>query len=139
MSEIKHDISIQAAHDTVYNALTTSQGLASWFTHQVQGSGKVGTNWQLSFTDEPFFSWRINMVNPNHIAWQCLEGPGNAPGTDVEFLLHAATSQQTTLTILHRGWQRDDPKYQRCVEIWRNLMNHLQHYCETGHADPAYH
>lgn len=140
MSEIKHDISIEATPETIYQALTTTQGLQAWFTAQVDGSGKVGTDWHLRFTDQPFFSWRILTAdNPRHVIWECLEGPGNAPGTEVEFSLKPASKTQTILTISHRGWTKDDPKFTRCVEIWRTLMNHLQRYCEAGIAEPAYH
>jgi uncharacterized protein YndB with AHSA1/START domain len=138
MSEIKHDILINAPITTVHDALTTQHGLSSWFTKQVEGTGKLGTHWELSFTDQPFFSWHIIVSESNRVVWECLKGPGNAPGTKVEFLLKTVSDKSTMLTIVHQGWERDDPKYQRCVEIWRQLMNHLQHYCETDVAEPAY-
>ena len=140
MSEINHDISINAARETVYQSLTTAKGLKAWFTSQVEGSGEVGTNWELSFTNQPFFSWRIlTAERPQRVIWKCLEGPGNSPGTQVEFNLVSISKNQTTLTISHRGWTKDDPTFDRCVDIWRTLMNHLQRYCEMGSAEPAYH
>lgn len=140
MSEIKHDISLNATRETIYEALTTAQGLKSWFTSQVKGSGQVGTEWELSFTDQPFFRWGIMASEkPRNVAWKCIEGPGNAPGTEAEFTLESISNDQTTLTITHRGWTKDDPKFDKCVEIWRTLMDHLQQYCEKGVAAPAYH
>ena len=139
MSEINHAIPIKASVKVVYHALTTLDGLRAWFTAQTNGSGKVGTNWVLKFTDQPSFTWKISTLeDQNLILWTCLEGPGNAAGTEVEFTL-ASQSDHTILTILHRGWIKEDPKFDRCVEIWRILMNHFQQYCETGTANPAYH
>ena len=139
MAEINHDISINAASETIYEALTTTQGLQAWFTEHVSGSGQVGTDWKLSFTDQPFFCWRILVSEPHQVAWKCLEGPGNSPGTEVEFSLKPISKTQTILTISHRGWIANDPKFTRCIEIWRTLMNHLQRYCEVGTTEPAYH
>lgn len=139
MSEIHHDISINAVPETVYQALTTAQGLKAWFTSQVSGSGELGSNWKLSFADQLFFSWEVlTAENPHRVVWECLDGPGNSIGTEVEFLLKPGANNQTILTIFHRGWKDRDPKFTRCVEIWRTLMSHLQRYCETGVAEPAY-
>lgn len=140
MSEIEHTITIKAKPETIYQALSTANGLTSWFTSHVNGSGMVGTNWDLSFTNEPFFSWHItSAINPNQVAWECIEGPGNAAGTEVEFDIQATANNQAILTIIHRGWTEDDPKFERCIEIWRTLMDHLQQYCESGVKKPAYH
>lgn len=138
MPQIKHDISINANIKTVHQALTTAQGLKSWFTSQAKGSGQLNTNWDLSFTDQPSFSWRILAMDDHHISWECLKGPGNSPGTQVEFVIKPISDDQTLLTISHRGWEEHDPKFDRCVEIWRELMNHLQRYCQTGNAQPTY-
>jgi len=139
MSAITHDMNIKANSSTVYKALTTAEGLRSWFTSQVEGSGKPGTDWKLKFTDQPSFDWQIISVeDKRNVTWKCLEGPGNSPGTEAEFKLKSNSDDQCILTISHRGWTKDDPKFERCIEIWRTLMDHLQRYCETGVASPAY-
>jgi uncharacterized protein YndB with AHSA1/START domain len=141
MTEIKHDILIKADSETIYQALSTPQGLESWFTSNVKGSGQVGTEWELTFTDQPSFLWKIlKSESPHRVAWKCLKGPGKSPGTEVEFVLKTSSENEdrTTLTIIHSGWRKDDPKYDRCVEIWRKLMTHLQRYCEENIAEPAY-
>ncbi|MEO8401618.1 MAG: hypothetical protein ABI597_07470 [Gammaproteobacteria bacterium] len=76
---------------------------------------------------------------PHRVVWKCLNGPGNSPGTEVEFILKSISENETKLTIIHRGWTKADPKFERCVEIWRKLMDHMQRYCETGFDEPAYH
>lgn len=140
MSAISHDRVINASCATVYNALTTAEGLSSWFTAHIKGSGQLGTDWILMFENQPSFDWNIvAMDDKRHVLWKCLGGPGHSPGTEAEFHLKASPDNQCTLTISHQGWDKDDPKFDRCVEIWRTLMQHLQHYCETGIANPVYH
>jgi uncharacterized protein YndB with AHSA1/START domain len=139
MAEIKHDITIHAKCETVYQALTTPQGLKSWFTSQVHGFGQIGTNWELEFTNEPSMSWLILAAeHPTHVAWKCLEGPANTPGTKVEFILKPISNNQTMLTLIQQGWP-SDPKFTYFANIWCMLMKQLQHYAETGMAEPAYH
>lgn len=140
MASISHDRVINASCATVYKALTTVQGLSSWFTVQVKGSGQPDTDWRLTFEKQPSFDWRIvSMKDGQHVVWKCIEGPGNSPGTEAAFHLKATADNHCMLTISHQGWHKDDPKYERCVEIWRTLMQHLQQYCETGVAAPVYH
>lgn len=140
MPEINHDMAINASCETVYEALTTTKGLRAWFTKQANGSGKVGTNWELEFADQPSFTWHILAADDQRrVVWKCLQGPGNAANTEVEFILKPESDHQMILTITHRGWEKGDPKFERCVQIWRTLMNHLQRYCEAGVAEPAYH
>jgi uncharacterized protein YndB with AHSA1/START domain len=139
MSEITHDMSIKASSSTVYKALTTAQGLRSWFTAQAEGSGQPGTEWKLKFTDQPSFNWQIVSVEDQcNVSWKCLQGPGNSAGTEAEFSLKPESDNQCTFTISHRGWTKDDPKYERCVKIWHVLLDHLRRYCETGIPSPAY-
>ncbi|CDZ77270.1 hypothetical protein BN59_01552 [Legionella massiliensis] len=140
MSTISHDRIINASCATVFKALTTAQGLRSWFTRQIQGSGQLGTDWILSFEDHPSFDWKIVSIdNEKSVIWKCIEGPGHSQGTEARFQLKASSNSQCTLTISHQGWNKDDPKFARCVDIWRTLMQHLQVYCETGIASPVYH
>jgi uncharacterized protein YndB with AHSA1/START domain len=139
MPAITHDISIKANCSTVYHALTTTDGLRSWFTAETEGSGLPGTEWTLKFSHQPSFVWQIvSMDNNRSVTWKCLQGPGNSPGTEVEFKLKEESNHHCTLTISHQGWTKDDPKFERCVEIWRTLMDHLQRYSETNIPAPAY-
>lgn len=140
MPTISHDRLIKASCTIVYNALTTAQGLSSWFTTQVNGSGQPDTDWILKFENQPTFDWKIvSMEYGKHVVWKCIDGPGHSPGTEAIFDLKAASDDYCTLTIRHQGWDKDDPKFERCVAIWRTLMQHLQQYCETGIAAPVYH
>lgn len=140
MSTINHEKHIKANCATVYQALTEAEGLRAWFTSKANGSGKVGTHWKLEFTNQPSFDWHILVSDDlRRVVWKCEEGPGHAPGTEVAFTLKSGSDNQTILTISHSGWRKEDPKFERCVEIWRTLMNHLQRYCETHTAKPAYH
>lgn len=140
MSAITHEMVIKASCATVYTALTTAQGLSSWFTTHVEGTGQPGTDWILEFTDQSPFDWQIISVeDERNVTWKCLGGPGNSPGTEAKFNLNASAANQCTLTISHQGWSAGDPKFERCIDIWRTLMKHLQQYCETGIAAPVYH
>ncbi|MFJ1267281.1 SRPBCC domain-containing protein [Legionella lytica] len=140
MSAISHDRVINASCATVYEALTTAQGLSSWFTTQVKGSGRPDSDWILKFENQHSFDWKIVMMDEGKcVVWKCIDGPGNSPGTEAGFYLKATADNQCTLTINHQGWNKNDPKLERCVEIWRTLMQHLQQYCETGIVAPVYH
>ena len=52
MDAINHEIKIDATPEIVFKALSTRNGIKSWFTSTVEGTGAVGSEWKLHFKDK---------------------------------------------------------------------------------------
>ena len=135
---LKHEIFISADTETVRAALSTAEGLQGWNTPLVDGSGEIGTVWNLKYSGRPEFSWRIDHDDAEEILWTCTKGPGDAVGTTVAFSLSATEDGRTRVRVTHGGWPHDEANFIKCNTIWGALMDHLREYVESGVADPAF-
>ena len=52
MADIIHRIGIKSSADQVYKALSTIQGLANWWTEEVEGDEKTGGKIEFTFRSE---------------------------------------------------------------------------------------
>ncbi len=139
MDSINHEIEISASPETVYSAISTRQGIKSWFTPKVEGSGAVNSEWKLFFKDQPEFHWRISASDTNkRIVWDCLKGPGNSVGTSVIFDILPRKNEKTLLIISHLNWPDNDQKLRKCNTLWGIIIHHLKKFAESNISNPAY-
>ena len=81
MADILHRIGIKAPVAQVYNALTTLEGLAHWWTEEVAGDGQVGGKVQFSFRTKAGellggAMMEVQELNNNkEVRWRCIEWP----------------------------------------------------------------
>lgn len=139
MATISHKVTIHATPDEVFQALSTGEGLKSWFTPKIEGT--VGKNQEavFSFTGEELFHWKFIEVKPNSLVrWECTEGPGAAAGTTVTFRISNKGDNTTVLECDHENWPEGDSAFKSCNTRWGILMGHLKKYAETGQAEPAF-
>jgi len=73
MSEIDHELKIDAAPERVFEALTTLEGVRGWHAPTASGSGAVGSEWVFPYADHPEFHWEITeSESPTRVAWICV-------------------------------------------------------------------
>jgi uncharacterized protein YndB with AHSA1/START domain len=139
MPEIEHEIKINETPQKVFAALTTADGLKSWYSAHVEGDGTPGHEWRFQFTERPTFRWEVTeSTAPTRVAWRCTEGPGDSVGTEVAVQLSPADPGRTLVELAHSGWPGTDGNYRKCNTYWGVLLYHLKQYAETGVARPAF-
>jgi len=139
MTEITHEIKIKAIPEQVFDAIATPDGMRSWHTALVEGTGEMGSVWNLKFAGHPDFSWHIvTSQAPAHVAWECVDGPGDSVGTTVDYRISATDDGRTLLEFTHAGWPNTAGSFRKCNTLWGALMHQLQQYVETGRSAPAF-
>ena len=139
MTKSSHRIRVHAAPETIYQALTTKDGLQGWFTSQINGDLREGQEVTMGFDGEEPFCWRMTQLKPDtRVHWDCLQGPGAAKGTTVTYLLTGAGQNQTVVECDHDGWPEGHAAYATCNTLWGMLMGRLKEYAEGGKANPVY-
>jgi len=135
MAEINHEIKIHAALQTIHRALTKPSELAKWHT-----AGAAGDN--ESFTtrphDGPLFTWKISKPGDDIVQWECVEGPGDSPGTTAQFKLSPLEDGRTLMEFSHSGWADRNGSFRKCNTLWAILLFHLQQYLHSGKSEPAF-
>lgn len=142
MVNIIHRIGIKQSIEKVYQALTSLDGLAHWWTRDVQGNTSEGEKIDFSFykkTGDLMGSMTMQVqesVENAFVRWHCVGGPDDWISTDVTFEL-SEQDDQTILIFGHRNWRESNEHMAHCSMKWAVFMLSLRAYVETGTGKPS--
>ncbi len=143
MADIVHRVGIHSPAAKVYEALSTLNGLAHWWTDEVEGSaavgGTIGFRFRSKKTNEVIgvFVMEVRELSaPSRVAWRCLEGPPEWVGTDITFDL-SWQGDQTIVLFAHKNWRETVEFTYHCSMKWATFMLSLRDYVETGTGKPS--
>jgi uncharacterized protein YndB with AHSA1/START domain len=137
MVDILHRVGIKdSSPQEVYDALTTIDGLAGWWTDDTKGSTKVGGVIELRFPPGGFDMEVVEQQPAKHVAWKVVDGPEEWVGTTVDWELR----QDDDLTIVlfkHEGWEKPVEFMHHCSTKWATYLMSLKQLVETGVGAPS--
>jgi uncharacterized protein YndB with AHSA1/START domain len=142
-----HRITVNASKQEVFKALTTIEGLKSWYANEIEArpdhAGKIASGSEVTFAfseHEPAFLWKITELKPDSsVRWHCEAGPGQAKGTETLIQLSEKDGGKTVVNLDHEGFREpNDEKLKTCNTYWGSLLGHLKDYVETGQARPTF-
>jgi uncharacterized protein YndB with AHSA1/START domain len=138
MVDILHRIGVEnSSPDKVYDALTTADGLAGWWTTDTTGDGRTDGLLQFRFPPIGGFDMQVlEAVPAERVTWRVVDGPAEWIGTTVEWSLH----QEDTCTVVlfaHRGWVEPVEFMHHCSTKWGSFLMSLKSLLETGVGAPA--
>ena len=137
MPDIRHQFIIKAPVAKVYEAISTIQGLKSWWTSDVSGEDKQGGVLRFGFGTEFQNKMKIISQKKNlRLAWQCTDGPPDWIGTRLSFDLVEDKDKNTVVKFAHDGWKEASEFYANCNYHWGLYMRSLKALCETGTGSP---
>jgi uncharacterized protein YndB with AHSA1/START domain len=140
MPDIMHLLKIKAAPERVYTALTTPEGIRSWWTREAELDQRVGGAGVFSFYGGRFVTRvRVDELSPPvRVRWttESTSSPGGWEGTSIAFDLRAEDGD-TVLVFAHRGFAQANDGYARINTTWSYFLVSLQQYLETGEGTPA--
>ena len=140
MTDILHRITIQAAPDRVFAALTVSEGLQSWWTQDSTATPESGSVAVFKFLQGTVvFRMRIEELVPGkRVAWLCQGDLQEWEETQLTWDLESTESGGTDLRFAHRGWASTEGEYPRCNTTWGHLMHLLKAYAEGKPVEPYF-
>ncbi|MEV6196624.1 SRPBCC domain-containing protein [Streptomyces sp. NPDC051920] len=137
MADILHRVGTTAARDTVYQALTTVDGLAAWWTTDTKGSGDDVL--QFRFGDVGGFDMKVLELRPDaRVRWEVVDGPEEWIGTTVTFDLKQ-DGEWTIILFAHEGWREQVEFMNHCTTKWALFLMSLKSLVETGTGAPHPH
>ena len=136
MAEIHHRVGIKASAESIYQALTTNEGLASWWTNDVTGAGNVGSVIQFRFNGGgPDFEV-TKLVESETVQWK---HSGSMPeewmGSEILFQLQVK-DDQTIVRFSHYNWKEATDFMAHCSTKWAVFLLSLKEALETGKGKP---
>ena len=142
MPDIIHRIGIMSSPAPVYKALSTTEGLANWWTEEVEGEEQVGGNIQFTFRTKSgdIRGQMIMQVQElqaqKKVLWHCVSGPGEWIGTKISFDL-SQQDNQTIIVFSHSKWTEAVEFMAHCSMKWAVFLLSLREYVEHGKGKPS--
>jgi uncharacterized protein YndB with AHSA1/START domain len=136
MPDILHRIGATAPPETVYDALTTREGLAGWWTTDTTGDSTVDGTIRFRFGDAGGFDMKVLDQRPNErVEWEVTDGPAEWIGTRVRFDL-AQEDDHAIVLFTHEGWREPGAFMSHCSTKWATFLMSLKQLAETGTGAP---
>lgn len=142
MTNIIHRIGIKSPVTQVYQALTSLQGLAAWWTEEVNGNAQTGGKIEFYFrTKSGELLGKMvmevqDLADAKMVCWRCIEGPEEWIGTEIKFDL-SEQDNQTIVIFGHRNWREAVEFTAHCSMKWATFLLSLREYLETGKGQPS--
>ena len=142
--EMLHAVDVNAVREAVYEAISTHEGLTSFWTPDVDAEPAVGSVARFGFEKAPMdLRMRIDALEPGRsVVWTCL---GDFPywnDTHVEWRIEPSPEGAgTRVTFGHTGWPEDQPEAEYALVnfTWGQIVARLREYLESGRREPYLH
>ena len=136
MPNIIHRIGTdKATVKQMYDAVSTVEGLANWWTKKVSGESEIGGILQFRFSKGgPDFEV-IELQPLKKVEWKCVQGPKEWVDTHIEFNI-SRENEETVLLFKHGGWREEVEFMHHCSTQWAYFLIGLRKFLESGEGTP---
>jgi uncharacterized protein YndB with AHSA1/START domain len=141
MVDILHRVGIKSSLNETYQALATRQGVAGWWTEDVQGQSRAGETLGFRFSTDGReigrFETKVLELRPNELVrWQVTDGPAEWIGTHISFELKKE-GEYAIVLFRHQGWKEPVEFMHHCSTKWATFLMSLKALVETGQGTPS--
>jgi uncharacterized protein YndB with AHSA1/START domain len=157
MPNIRHNLLIGASAEKIYEAITSQEGLSTWWTPNVTAIAEVNTIARFPFGNDYYKAMKIIELKPNKfVKWNCVKGDEEWVGTNISFELISGNRQTllnsnpeissqieqqineeaTILIFQHDDWKDYTLMFAECSYTWGQFLRSLKLLCETGNGRP---
>ena len=138
MGDVLFTFEIDATPDMVRRALTTSEGIASFWTDKADIPTEVGETLTLGFPEAPVpFDLVLSQSDDKMITWRTATFPPQWVGTDIRWEISGGDDGASTVAFRH-GTFTDETEQGQVAYVWGQVMVQLKRYVETGVAAPVF-
>jgi uncharacterized protein YndB with AHSA1/START domain len=136
MEAIRHYLVIKNAPEKVFEAITTEEGLKSWWAKETVAKAEVGFVNIFTFGKSRNEIRVTNIVLNQKVEWTCVKSIDEWMDTTFSFHLEEKEGK-TILRFTHSGWKAITDTFADCNYAWGQFMKSLKMHCETGTGTPA--
>jgi uncharacterized protein YndB with AHSA1/START domain len=136
MVDILHRVGIMSSPDKVYDALTTTEGLAGWWTEDTHGTTEPGGRISFRFGAGGFDMEVVELDPTRRVTWKVVGGPDEWIGTTVDWQLKQE-DDYTIVLFRHLGWAEPVEFMHHCSTKWAVFLMSLKDLVETGKGAPS--
>jgi uncharacterized protein YndB with AHSA1/START domain len=137
--DFQSSLDLSASAETVFEALTTTDGVSSWWA-PATGSASAGGDLEFRFGEHPVRFRVIDADRPTRVRWSTIDCDvmPDWVGTTIVFDLSSTATGGTTLQFRHAGLVPQLACYEQCRNDWGHFLHSsLVSYLETGTGHPV--
>jgi uncharacterized protein YndB with AHSA1/START domain len=128
---------VDAPPDALLQAVTTEDGIRSFWTSRAKVPTDVGQTLELEFRQAPLpFDLRLEQSDQRTVVWRAQTFPPHWVGTTIRWDVEPR-DDGATVAFRHAGFE-DDDEAGRVAYTWGEIMARLKQYAETGRSDPVF-
>ena len=137
MGDVLFTFDVVATSDLVRRVLTTTEGIASFWTDQADIPAEVGETLKIGFPDAPLpFDLLLAQSDDKVIIWRTATFPPQWVGTDIRWEI--SDGDETSTVTFRHGTFADETEEGRVAYVWGQVMVQFKRYLETGVAAPVF-
>jgi len=135
-TDIRINVVIKTAAEMIYEAVTTQEGLESWWCKNTTAKPEPG--FVNIFVFGKFRNeMKVTKLTPHKkVEWKCINSIDEWIGTDISFDLEEKDGN-TIVRFAHAGWKSATDTLAGCTYDWAIFMKSLKSFCETGTGTPS--
>jgi len=135
MKQISLLVRIKTEPSTIYNLLTSTQGIGEWFTKAESSKYVEGGKLTLVFPNEEIEFSIKTMQKDTRVIWHCTSPDNPWYATDIIFELKPSVDS-TTVIFDHSGWPEITDLFRDCSMSWAYFLESLRTLIEEGKGTP---
>jgi uncharacterized protein YndB with AHSA1/START domain len=136
MADIFHNLPITGSRGRVFQAISTAQGLDSWWTKTCEALPAQGAEYKLGFGEG--YNWRATVTRwapDTEFELRLTEADEDWRGTLLGFRL-SENSGVTKVDFHHLAWPQSNVHYRISCFCWAMYLRLLKRYIEFGEVVP---
>ncbi len=138
MPSITEEITIATEPHSVFKALIEQEGIACWWTDDLNVKPEVGSLTEFRFRQGAFVIVLevAELEQDRKVHWTLKRGAPSWVGTSVTWRLEP-TDNGTRIHFSHDGFAQADEQFQAARRNWEHFLDSLKNYLETGKGSPG--
>ena len=137
MKKIIHHLHIKAVPSAVYAALTTRDGLAGWWSRQVEVESGLGGVIDFTFLGDFHPDMQVTRLDQDaRVDWKCIGGHDNWADNAFSFRLVEVDGETDLHFVQDYAQELNDEVYGTYNYNWGFYLLSLKKLCETGTGTP---
>jgi len=131
---------ISADPTTVMERLSSTEGIASWWSNTVDGNAStVGDEFSVGFPDAPFpFGFTVRSAESRSVSWLVGEMPPPWAGTTISFDVKESDEGGSDLLFTHSGFEPENEIIPVVTPAWMAIVSKLKANVESGGNEPFF-
>lgn len=135
-AEIRINVPIAATPQKIYEAITTQEGLSSWWAKQTIAKPEKGFINVFTFGSFRNEMKVTRLTSNTDVEWLCINSIEEWIGTKISFNLETKDGK-TLLRFAHSDWRASTDTLAGCTYDWAWFIRSLKTFCETGNGMPS--